>query len=155
MLDSGLRGRADSITESCAATAQTTGRSLSSSIIKTEGLLMHWWGFGGLRRELWLCGSFICFARLQSLCSRPTEQEIESLRAVHLWALLTYQSQFGSDKPFLIERVPLYVCNRQVVLHSLLFFSLSALSCRSPFTCPLSPRPSYGIEEFTVTLWVS
>lgn len=79
MLESGLRGRADSITESCAATAQTTGRSPSSSIIKTEGLLMHWWGFGGLWRERSLCGSFICFARLQSLCSapRPTEQEIE------------------------------------------------------------------------------
>lgn len=51
-----LRGRADSIIESCAVVAQTTGRFHSSSIIKTEGLLMHWWGFKCLWRTLSLCG---------------------------------------------------------------------------------------------------
>lgn len=39
-----LRGRADSIIESCAVAAQTTRRFHSSLVIKTEVLLMHWWG---------------------------------------------------------------------------------------------------------------
>lgn len=39
-----LRGRADSIIESRAVSAQTTRRFHSSSVIKTEVLLMHWWG---------------------------------------------------------------------------------------------------------------
>ncbi len=83
-----LRGRADSIVESSARAAQTTGRHHSSAVIKTEGLLMHWWGFKCLWRALtvWL---FICFARPQSVFSAlgPTRQQIELLKAVHLWTL--------------------------------------------------------------------
>lgn len=51
-----LCGRADSIIESCSAAVETTGRFHSRSIIKTEGLLMHWWGFKCLWRALSLCG---------------------------------------------------------------------------------------------------
>lgn len=59
-----LRGRADSIIDSCAVAAQT------SSVIKTEGLLMHWWGFKCLWRVLSLCGSLFVLQGF-SHCSEP------------------------------------------------------------------------------------
>lgn len=62
---------------------------------------------------VWL---FVCFARLQSLFSawRPTEQEIELLKAVHLQTLSTDQSQSRSDKSVSNrQRVPLpSFCNQ-------------------------------------------
>lgn len=51
-----LCGRADSVIESCSVAVQSTGRFYSSSVIKTEGLLMHWWGSKCLWRALSLCG---------------------------------------------------------------------------------------------------
>lgn len=70
MLGSWLRGRADSIIVSSAVAAQTTGRSHSSSIIKTEGLLMQWWGFKCLWRAHSLCG-FLFVLPGFSHCSQP------------------------------------------------------------------------------------
>lgn len=70
MLGSWLRGRADSIIASSAVAAQTTGRSHSSSIIKTEGLLMQWWGFKCLWRAHSLCG-FLFVLPGFSHCSQP------------------------------------------------------------------------------------
>lgn len=81
-----LRGRADSITESGAVAAQTTGRFHSSSVIKTEGLLMHWWGVKCLWRVLSLCG-FLFVLQGFSHCSEPGGPQSRRsvlLEAVHL-----------------------------------------------------------------------
>lgn len=90
---------------------------------------------------VWL---FICFARLQSLFSaqRPTEREIELLKAVHLRTPLTDQSQFNSDKPALFLQ--------SIRIYTDFIFSLF-FSCRDPFMCLLSARPSCGIEDAVTT----
>lgn len=65
-----LRGRADSIIESSAVAAQTTGSFHSSTVIKIERLWMHWWGLKHLWRALSLCGFLFVLPGL-SHCSQP------------------------------------------------------------------------------------
>lgn len=76
MLESGLRGRVESISEGS----------------------NHWRGAGYLFCQAWAhCAE----------AERRQKQEMDSVKAGHLPSPpLTHQSQFGPDKPFLIDCAP-------------------------------------------------
>lgn len=121
-----LCGRAESITEWRAAPA--SGRFHSSSLIKTEGLLMHWWGLN-VSGELshWVLSLIVL--RLRAGDSAP-ESSLSPL------------NYHGASLP-----VELILNSCPARLHLLPLMHLPSVSRRSPVTCRLSARPSCGTED--------